>query len=63
MRIDVEDILIAASSIDAINGPDLEDIVFFSNGKKVDIPKEVIDEWEYIGLTNSMFILDYEWPK
>ena len=63
MRIDVEGVFEAASLIDEINCPDLEDNVFFNNGKKVDIPKKVIDEWEYIGLNNSTFILDYEWPK
>ena len=63
MRIDIEDVYQAAGLIDDINCPELEDIVFFYKGEKVDIPKKVIDEWEFIGLNNSSFILDYEWPK
>ena len=63
MRIDIEDVYKAAGLIDEINCPDLEDIVFFKNGEKVDIPKKVIEDWAYIGLDNSSFILDYQWPK
>ena len=41
MRIDIEDVYKAAGLIDEINCPDLEDIVFFFKGEKVDIPKKL----------------------
>ncbi len=40
-----------------INRAKLEDIEFFENGMKVDIPKEVIDKFAFTGLNNIDFIL------
>lgn len=39
-----------------INRVELEDIVFFENGMKVDIPKEVVDDFAVSGLNNTDFI-------
>jgi hypothetical protein len=40
-----------------INRLELKDIQFFENGMVLDIPEDVIDEFEYIGLNNTDFIL------
>lgn len=39
-----------------VNRAKLEDIEFFENGMKIDIPKEVIDKFELTGLNNIDFI-------
>ena len=39
-----------------INRIDLKDIVFFENGKVVDIPQKVIDDFAFTGLNNIDFI-------
>ncbi len=39
-----------------INLTPLEDIEFFKNGMKLDIPKEVVREFEFTGLNNIDFI-------
>ena len=39
-----------------INRMDLDDIEFFENGMKLDIPKKVIEDFEYTGLNNVDFI-------
>ncbi len=39
-----------------INHIDLEDIEFYENGMKLEIPKEVLDNFKFIGLNNIDFI-------
>lgn len=39
-----------------INRTDLEDIVFFENGMKVDIPRATLDNFAIMGLNNIDFI-------
>ena len=39
-----------------VNRAKLEDIEFFENGMKIDIPKEAIDKFELTGLNNIDFI-------
>ena len=46
-----------------INRADLEDIEFFENGMKLEIPKEVIEKFEYCGLNNTDFILSGEYKR
>ncbi len=40
-----------------INLEQLEDIEFFEDGMKLDIPKEIIDEFGFVGLNNIDFIM------
>jgi len=63
MKIDVEDVFECANEMARLNRPKLEDIEFYSDGKKVEIPKNILDEWKFVGLTNEAFIMDYEWPE
>ena len=39
-----------------INREKLEDIIFFENGMKLEIPKKVIENFEFTGLNNIDFI-------
>ncbi len=39
-----------------INRADLRDIEFFENGMKLDIPQEILDNFEFTGLNNIDFI-------
>ncbi len=40
-----------------INRQKLGDIELFENGMKLDIPRKVIDDFEFTGLSNVDFIL------
>lgn len=40
-----------------INRVPLKDLELFENGMKLDIPKKVIDDFDYTGLSNVDFIL------
>ena len=63
MRIDVEDVFQANEELAKYQRIKLEEMEFYYNGKKVDVSKEHIDQWKFIGLNNADFILDYEWPE
>lgn len=39
-----------------INRVPLEEIEFFENGMKLDIPKEIIEKFDFTGLNNIDFI-------
>jgi hypothetical protein len=38
-----------------INNTDIDDIVWVRNGVQQDIPEEILDEWKFIGLSNTDF--------
>lgn len=40
-----------------INRVALEDLELFENGMKLDIPKKIIDDFDFTGLSNVDFIL------
>lgn len=63
MRIDVEDVLEATNERRLRNLPELKDIEFFKEGKRIEIPLKDIEEWEFTGLTNDHFVSNYEWPS
>ena len=42
-----------------INRAELEDIEFFENGMKLDIPAEVIKDFDFTGLSNIDFICNF----
>ena len=56
MIVNVETIYQLKSELTDINLAILEDIEFYENGEKIDIPKEYIEEWSFIGLSNCDFI-------
>ena len=56
MRIDVEDVLYHQSLRYRWNYTDLDDIEFYKEGEKLIIPQEVLDWFEFTGLSNVDFI-------
>lgn len=40
-----------------VNEVELEDIVFFEDGMKLDIPKKVVSDFIFCGLNNTDFII------
>ncbi len=62
VRIDVEDVFQAYEELAKYQRIKLKNMEFYYDGKKVDIPKETIDQWEFIGLTNADLILAHDWP-
>lgn len=62
-RIEVEDVFQNADERAGFNRPDMGEIEFYRGGKLVEVPKKVIDEWVFTGLTNADFILNYDWPE
>jgi hypothetical protein len=45
-----------------MNRPELKDLEFINDGKICPIPNKVLEDWEFTGLSNVDFILNYEWP-
>ena len=56
MRVDIEEVFGMQARRNQINREDLEDIEFYENDKKLEISKEAIEEFAYIGLNNIDFI-------
>ena len=63
MRVDIEDVFKLEEDRAKVNSPDLSDIEFFKDGERVEIPKEQIDHWRFIGLSNIEFVLCSNWTK
>jgi len=61
MKVDIEDIDELNRKRKEFNDIPIEDIEFYEKGVKIDIPKEVIDEWRFIGLINTDFVQDRYW--
>jgi hypothetical protein len=60
-KINVEDIEEMNRKRKEFNDIPIEDIEFYEKGVKLDIPKEVIDEWRFIGLINTDFVRERYW--
>tara|TARA_Y100000310_G_scaffold307018_1_gene348752 strand:- start:34954 stop:35169 length:216 start_codon:yes stop_codon:yes gene_type:complete len=56
MRIDIEDILKLIEAKRKLNSLDLKEIEFYENNKKVEIPEQIIKDWNFTGLSNIDFI-------
>jgi len=56
MRVDLEEIIELEAKRLRINSVDIEDIEFYENGEKLEIPLDVIQKWRFIGLNNMDFI-------
>lgn len=55
VRVDVEEIKALQERRREINDIEIGKIDFYSDGKKVVIPKSALDEWKNIGLNNIDF--------
>ena len=56
MKINIEDVIVHLEQQRKWNSIPLSDIEFYERGVKLDIPKGLIDEWEFTGLNNIDFI-------
>ena len=56
MRVDIEKVRWIMDERRKINILALNDIEWYEDGKKVDIPKETVDDFSSIGLNNIDFI-------
>ncbi len=61
MRIDVEDVQQNATERLAFDRPDLCDIEFYYDGKKVAIPEKELEDFRFTGLVNTDFVLNRDW--
>ena len=61
MIIDIEDVFSHAETRSEWNKPLTSEIEFHKDGKKVDIPKDELDEWDFTGLHNVDFVLMRDW--
>lgn len=55
-RVDIEDIRYINAKRVEINMLNLQDIVFYENGKPVEISEKVLEDFRYTGLSNIDFI-------
>lgn len=63
VRVDVEDVFQNAEDQRRWNEPKLSEIEFYHLGKKVEVLLDYRKAWDFIGLSNDKFILDYDWPE
>lgn len=56
MKVSVEEIIEMEIKVSAINNTPLEDIEWTYEGKTLSIPKDTIDEWKFMGLSNKDFV-------
>lgn len=56
MIIDVNNLLHLKAQLSEINKADFNDLQFYEDGKLIEVPKEWLDDWQYIGLNNTDFI-------
>jgi hypothetical protein len=61
VRIDIEDVFKLQEQRAEINKGMVSEKEFYKNGKKVDIPKAELDEWDFTGLNNSDFVTMRDW--
>jgi hypothetical protein len=56
IKINVEDIYRNQAQRRTWNVPRLEDIEFYKDGELVPVPKEVLEDWKFMGLNNEDFV-------
>ncbi len=61
MKVDVEDIIENLNERGQWNRPDLSEIEFYYDGKRVLISEEEIVRWEFTGLNNVDFVANRDW--
>ena len=60
-KVAVEDVLRIQEERAAINRLNFDEIVWVFKGRPVDIPKEIIDRWDFTGLNNVDFVTSNFW--
>ena len=61
MKINIEDVFKLQEQRSEINKGTVSEKEFYKEGKKVDIPKAELDEWDFIGLNNTDFVISRDW--
>lgn len=54
-RIDLNDVRLVLRMKELINGDSLDNIEWYDNGVKLEVPEDDIEEWKYVGLSNLAF--------
>ncbi len=61
MRVNIERIMALRQELGKINREPIENIDFYENGSKIEIPKEAIEQFKFTGLSNVDFVLCRFW--
>ena len=56
-KIDIDEVLKLKNRINEINSFDLTKVKFIKDGKEINVDKEIIEDWGFIGLNNFDFII------
>jgi hypothetical protein len=59
VKVNVDLVKAALQERKRINSPDLRDLEFYLDGKKVNVPADVLEDFSFIGLNNIDFIQTY----
>jgi hypothetical protein len=59
LRYDLEPLKFALNIIKEFNALDIQTLDFYENGVKIEVPKEALDAWKYVGLSNKEFAINY----
>ena len=63
MKLYIEELLALNKRRKEINNYDIGDIEFCKEGKIINIPKQILKEWKYVGLSISDFVNCYDWEN
>lgn len=58
MRVDIEEILGMEARRNQINDTPLDQLEFYKDDKKIEVPASVVKGWRFVGLTNTYFALE-----
>lgn len=61
MKINIEDVFKLQEQRSEINKNMASENEYYKDGKKVDIPKAELDEWDFTGLSNTDFVTMRDW--
>ncbi|HHZ97853.1 MAG TPA: hypothetical protein EYN67_20440 [Flavobacteriales bacterium] len=61
MKINIEDVFKLQEQRSEINKNMASENEYYKDGKKVDIPKSELDEWDFTGLSNTDFVTMRDW--
>jgi hypothetical protein len=61
--VDVDEVIAHCEMRRNWNRPELEDLVFYKNGIKMEISDEDIRQWKFYGLNNTDFVASRDWEE
>lgn len=61
MKINIEEVFKLQEQRAEINKNSASENEYYKDGKKVEIPKAELAEWDFTGLSNTDFVLMREW--